>query len=54
MRLVYYDLQAVKNKKTDSEYYVHWAVFLFLAMGAGGILLQVLRFGAIVEFGSVA
>lgn len=42
-----------KPYRFDVEYYVHWILFIALAMGILGAIIQLVRYGAIVESGSI-
>lgn len=42
-----------RKPKFDLQYIVHWIIGIAVAAGALGLLLQVVRFGAIMEAGGV-
>lgn len=42
-----------KKPKIDWTYYVHWLIFWCVVMGVVGLLLQLIRFGTLVESGDI-
>lgn len=44
---------ARRNGRVDLEYYVHWIIFWAVVMGAIGIILQFVRYGGLMESGSI-
>lgn len=42
-----------KKPKIDLEYIVHWIIFISVVMGVVGVIGQFIRFGALVESGSI-
>jgi hypothetical protein len=43
----------MKPPRFDQEYWVHWILFLAVVAGVAGILLQIIRYGNVVESGSI-
>jgi hypothetical protein len=43
----------IQKRKTNSAEIVHWILFVCFAMGVLGIVIQLIRFGAIVESGDI-
>lgn len=42
-----------KSYRFDVKSYVHWILFIALAMGILGASIQLVRYGAILESGSI-
>jgi len=42
-----------KKPKFDLEYIVHWILFICLVMGVVGAIIQFIRWGGLVESGSI-
>lgn len=42
-----------RKPKFDLEYIVHWIIAISIVMGIFGVLLQFIRFGGLVESGSI-
>ncbi|HLP99231.1 MAG TPA: hypothetical protein VK149_12390 [Sideroxyarcus sp.] len=41
------------RKKIDWTYYVHWLIFWCAVAGVLGIIIQLIRYGSIVESGGI-
>ena len=42
-----------KPFKIDTEYIVHWIIFIAMVIGVLGIIIQLVRYGAVMESGSI-
>lgn len=41
-----------RKRKIDSEYIVHWILAISIALGVIGAIIQIIRFGGLVEPGN--